>query len=100
MKALIRLDPNDNIAIALQPLTNGSTAPINDDSITLLNDIKLGHKVAIVDIPQGAKIRRNNVEIGSSTQAIPAGEHVHLHNLKSDYIPTLNKHYQDREVTP
>lgn len=99
MKALIRLDPNDNIAIALQPLAEGATVPLNDGSLKLLSDIKLGHKVAIVDIPQGAKIRRNNVEIGSSTQPIPAGEHVHLQNLKSDYIPTLNKHYQDREVT-
>ena len=26
--------------------------------------------------------------IGSATAAIAAGEHVHVHNMKSDYTPT------------
>jgi hypothetical protein len=29
------------------------------------------------------------VPIGSATQDIAVGEHVHLHNMKSDYIQTF-----------
>ncbi len=61
-------------------------------------DIGPGHKVALCEIAAGEKVRRNNVAIGSATEDVAAGEHVHLHNLKSDYIPTLNRHYQDRVV--
>ena len=30
--------------------------------------------------------------IGSATQAIEAGEWVHVHNMKSDYIRTHDRH--------
>jgi len=99
MKTLIRLAKDDSVAIALQPLSAGTHVTLGDLQIQLSSDIKVGHKVAVCDIAAGDKIRRNSVEIGSATKPIAIGEHVHLHNLKSDYIPTLNKHYLDREVS-
>jgi hypothetical protein len=30
------------------------------------------------------------VSIGSATKDIAIGEHVHLHNMKSEYIPTFS----------
>ncbi len=98
MKKLIRLHPSDNVAIALTELAKGETVDFEEQQLTVSKNIGLGHKIAVCDIRSGEKVRRNNVQIGSSTQDIKAGDHVHLHNLKSDYIPTLNKHYQNREV--
>lgn len=49
----------------------------------------LGHKIASRDIAAGEKIVKYGAPIGSATTAIPAGEHVHLHNMKSDYLPTF-----------
>jgi len=31
------------------------------------------------------------VAIGSATRDIAVGEHVHLHNMKSDYLPTYTR---------
>jgi hypothetical protein len=36
----------------------------------------------------GAKIIKYGVPIGSATCEIAAGDHVHTHNLRSDYLPT------------
>jgi hypothetical protein len=49
---------------------------------------KLGHKVASCAIPLGKQVIKFGIPIGSATEDIDLGDHVHLHNLKSDYIPT------------
>ena len=44
--------------------------------------------VVIEAIPAGTKVVKFAAPIGSATCPIQPGEHVHLHNLKSDYLPT------------
>jgi hypothetical protein len=44
--------------------------------------------VAARRISMGEKVYKCGVPIGSATQEIPRGAHIHLHNLKSDYIST------------
>ena len=50
----------------------------------------LGHKLARRDIAAGEKIVKYDAPIGSATAAIRAGEHAHVHNIKSDYTPTYH----------
>jgi (2R)-sulfolactate sulfo-lyase subunit alpha len=52
--------------------------------IEVADAIPLGHKLAIVDIPQGGRVVKYGVPIGRATRAIRAGEHVHTHNLKGE----------------
>lgn len=52
---------------------------------TLLSSIPRGHKVGLVDIAEGAPIIKYGVVIGLAAQPIHAGEHVHLHNCRSQY---------------
>ena len=40
-----------------------------------------GHKVAVRDVAKGQPVHRYNQIIGFATQAIEAGDHVHVHNL-------------------
>jgi hypothetical protein len=40
-------------------------------------------------IAQGEKVLKYGLPIGSATRDIEAGEHVHVQNLKSDYIWSL-----------
>lgn len=76
---IIVLHPADDIAIARQPLT--AAQPLKENVVTK-GDIPFGHKVALHDIAQGAPVRRYNQIIGFASQAIQAGEHVHLQNLE------------------
>ena len=59
--------------------------------IVATHTIPLGHKVAARDIAAGEKIIKYGAPIGSATRAIASGEHVHTHNVQSDYIPTFQR---------
>ena len=84
---LISLNPNDNVAVALCDLKAGQEVTLMDGrTLTLLEDIDFGHKVAVCTIPQGEKVLKYGLPIGSATRDIAVGEHVHVQNMKSDYI--------------
>lgn len=84
---LISLHPTDNVAVALCDLKAGQKVTLSDSRVlTLLEDIDFGHKVAIRAIKEGDKVLKYGLSIGSATRDIAAGEHVHVQNMKSDYI--------------
>jgi len=76
--AVIRLNPLDDVLIARQPLTEGLQLP---EDILVREPIPAGHKVAARDIAAGEPLRRYGQIIGFASQAIGAGQHVHVHNL-------------------
>lgn len=86
--AVFVLKPGDNIGIACRPLAMGETVSVGERGLEALAPVPLGHKIALRAIAAGEKVLRWGVPIGSATRAIDAGEHVHTHNLASDYIPT------------
>jgi len=88
------LHPDDNVFICVQPLKRGEQVQVAGETVEVLDDIGVGHKLARSDIASGARVLRYGAPIGSSTQAIPRGAHVHVHNLKSDHIAS-----HDRKAT-
>lgn len=52
-------------------------------TITTLDAIPLGHKVALRDIAQGADVIKYGEIIGRASANIPAGSHLHVHNTKT-----------------
>lgn len=56
-----------------------------DRTITMkvLNDIPIGHKVALQDLAVGDSVIKYGVNIGRVVAAIRKGQHVHVHNLKT-----------------
>ena len=87
---LILLHPRDNVLVAGARLRAGETVSFEGWSVVLGHDVPLGHKLARRDIAAGEKIVKYDAPIGSATAAIPAGEHTHVHNIKSDYTPTYH----------
>jgi hypothetical protein len=85
---LLRISPDDNVMVAVRHLEPSTLLEINGQTISLGEAVGLGHKLAARDIAPGEKIIKYGVPIGSATIAIPAGGHIHLHNMKSDYLPT------------
>ena len=88
MPRLLHLDPRDNVLTVIATLEAGETIRVGDADVSLAARLPLGHKIAARDIAAGEKILKYGVPIGSATRDIAAGEHVHTHNLRSDYIPT------------
>ncbi len=81
----IVIDTEDNVATALIPLTAGeilSVDPSSGVTITLLKDIPFGHKFALKDIMKGTPLIKYGETIGSATEYIKKGDHVHVHNVE------------------
>ena len=51
--------------------------------LTTLDDIPMGHKVALINIADGDTIIKYGHDIGRATDIIAKGRHVHLHNIKT-----------------
>lgn len=88
---LLRLDPRDNVLIARQAIPAGESLQVGTRRVTLAASIPLGFKIAGSDLHPGEKVIKYGVSIGSVTAEIAAGESVHLHNMKSDYLPTYTR---------
>lgn len=82
----VLLNKADNVFICCQALNAGEVICIDKQEFNITTHIDVGHKIAKEGIKQGQKIVRYGVSIGSATADIDIGEHVHLHNMKSDYI--------------
>lgn len=87
-RRLLRLDPADNVLTAITPIPAVCQLLIEGNSVTSETAIPLGHKVAARRIPAGEKVIKYGAPIGAATCNIVPGDHVHLHNVRSDYLPT------------
>jgi len=85
---LILLSPQDNCLIAGARLEAGTELEIEGERVTLAMTIDLGHKVARGTLAKNDKVLRYGAVIGHVTEAVARGEHLHTHNLESDYLPT------------
>lgn len=81
-KRLLTLAPHDDVAVAMEELAAGDRAASQDQTITSRGSIPPGHKIALRDINAGEHILKYAQSIGVATAHIPAGEHVHSHNLR------------------
>lgn len=85
---LIRLSPEDNVAAVTMTIEAGESLLVDGRTVTLLDRVPTGHKVAVEAIAAGRQVVKYGASIGSATQDIRPGEYVHTHNLASDYLPT------------
>ena len=84
----VLLHEADNILVCCQAVEAGEKVLIEDQQYQMKNAIDVGHKIARAHLSKGDKIIRYGVSIGSTTSDIVNGGHVHIHNMKSDYIPS------------
>jgi altronate hydrolase len=78
----------DNVATALRDLSSGQPARVAGAHgplpvVTPDVAIRLGHKIAIREIPEAEFVVKHGQPIGRATAAIAIGQHVHVHNVIS-----------------
>jgi altronate dehydratase small subunit len=83
----IALRDADNVATALREIAAGEEVAVGvldrQVSVQVRQAFPFGHKLAMTDLPQGTDIVKYGEVMGRATQAIPAGSHVHVHNIES-----------------
>jgi len=84
--SLILLHPDDNVLVLAASVRAGDALTIDDAALTATADVEVGHKLARRALSAGDQVFKYGAPIGSMTASASRGEHVHLHNMKSDYI--------------
>ena len=88
-KKLIKVDPTDNVAVALVNLVAGETIAFEGKDVVVLSDTKMKHKIAMKDFESGDKIIMYGVIVGKASQKI----------AKGDVITTVNVKHESAKVT-
>lgn len=73
----IHLNAADNVAVALQKLSDGDS----EHGVTLTAEILQGHKFALTHIAEGHPVLKYGQVMGMALCDIEAGAHVHSHNV-------------------
>ncbi len=82
-------DAADTVGVATVDLTVGQTARgLYMDSqeaieLEVLEDIPLGHKIALQDHKVGDSVIKYEADIGKVVADFARAQHVHIHNLKT-----------------
>ena len=95
----IKINNSDNVCVALNALKAGEKITVGNESVVTNSDIPAGHKVALKDIKSGEDIIKYGSRIGLAKEDIKAGDHVHIHNIKTalgdlleyQYIPKIKE---------
>ena len=93
MAELLRITPQDNVAVALTALSSGQTVTVDGILLTTVTDVPAGHKVALFPIKAGEKVIKYGFPIGYAKEDIPVGAHVHVHNLHTGLSGELTYEY-------
>ena len=89
MRDFLLHNGRDNVGVVVRDVKSGEDLTgetidrANNLRIKAQRDIPLGHKIALIDFNVGDTVIKYGEDIGKVVAAIRAGDHVHVHNLKT-----------------
>jgi len=89
----IKINPLDNVAVAISPLNKGTTVRVDNLEIELQDSIPAGHKFLLSSLPEGSEIVKYGYPIGHLTQSLKQGSLVDHNNLKTNLSGLLSYEY-------
>lgn len=100
MQDYLRINENDKVIVALNTLPAGTEVSLDGGAVkvTAREEIPAGHKMALVDIPEGGDVIKYGYRIGLAKEEIKAGSWIHTHNIKTGLGDLLDYSYDPVEV--
>lgn len=84
MPQAIHISPIDNVVVALHPIAKGTLVEVDGLSVTALEDIPQGHKMAVKPIRNGENVIKYGFPIGHATADAEPGTWMHTHNVHTN----------------
>ncbi len=102
MQDIIKINPNDNVAVALKPIPAGTKLNVAGVEVVILEEIPQGHKFAVKPIKKGEEVIKYGFRIGYIQEDVKPGQWVHVHNLKTALGELLDYTYNPngKEIKP
>lgn len=98
MANFIKINENDNVAVALEVIPENTTVNVAGTDVTTIMEIPAGHKFALVDMAEATPVIKYGFRIGNTTAAVKKGEWIHTHNLKTGLGDLLDYTYEPNLV--
>ncbi len=95
----IKINPADNVAVAIDPLKKGDRLTVDGVEIVVAEDIPAGHKVALRDFAADEHIVKYGYPIGHARAAIAKGAWVNEKNIKTNLEGLLEYTYTPKLVS-
>ena len=94
MPDFIKINPADNVAVALRAVAQGTACTVEGAQVTVLCNIPQGHKIALCDIAGGENVIKYGFSIGHATEDIAVGQWVHTHNMTTNLSGEVEYTYE------
>ncbi|MDR3758224.1 MULTISPECIES: altronate dehydratase family protein [Enterocloster] len=98
MQDIVKINQNDNVAVALRPIAAGETLQVGGAAVTTTEEIPQGHKFALRPIQAGEEVVKYGFRIGFAKEDIPTGSWVHVHNVKTGLGDVLSYTYEPAKM--
>ncbi len=98
MIQVLKINPADNVVVAIQPQSAGAVIDVDGAKITVLEDVPAGHKIAIKDIAEGENVIKYGFPIGHAREAKKAGSWMNENNIKTNLAGLLEYEYHPKDV--
>lgn len=89
----LKINPADNVAVAIQALNAGEYITIDGQEIEVLQDTPAGHKVMLTDLHKGEDIIKYGYPIGHATEELKKGQWVNENQIKTNLAGLLDYTY-------
>ena len=96
----LRIHPDDDAAVALRDIPQHTETEVAGRRFVTLDDIPMGHKMALRGLRAGENVRKYGSPIGHVTRDVPAGSWLHSHNLKTNLEGLLEYRYRPAPPAP
>ncbi|MBQ9362544.1 MAG: altronate dehydratase [Bacteroidaceae bacterium] len=90
---IIKINPIDNVAVAIESLKKGDTFIVEGRQITASADVPAGHKILLCDLKQGDNVVKYGYPIGHLKEDHKAGDFVCDTHIKTNLSGLLDYQY-------
>lgn len=95
----LKINPADNVAVAIVNLPAGESLSVDGIDITLNEDVPAGHKFALKDFAEGEDIIKYGYPIGHAKMAKRQGDWMNENNIKTNLAGLLEYTYNPIQVS-
>ena len=94
----LKINPADNVAVAITALPAGEKLTVDGKGITLNEDVPAGHKFALKDFAEGENVIKYGYPIGHARKAQKQGDWMNENNIKTNLSGLLEYTYNPVNV--
>ena len=95
----LKINPADNVAVAIVTLPAGEKLTVDGTEITLSEEVPAGHKFALKDFAEGENVIKYGYPIGHARIAKKQGDWMNENNIQTNLAGLLEYTYNPTSVT-